>query len=213
VAKGDFGHNATISTRGFGSRQVRAMTVDFGLAIVASSDNEGRSRRAFYPKVTSGSSFTLGLGFISWGEREAFNRWMSRFMEAVSTGAARHGSMTVRVPSRNFVRVAVPEGPLEFGEGVGDMTYRTNVSFVGASDPVNVALGARMAGVSYFKGPGKHQVSRFFYPAGRQIGGSESLEGTLFDTSPSGSNSPIVVPAEDEAADPLDRHGIDEPGV
>lgn len=181
MAKGGFGYNAKISAPGFGSRRVRCDEIRWGIGIIASSDNEARSRRAFYSIVTVGSSYTATFAFRDWEEREAFTQWVSRFIRQVSSGRAEGGYMTFQCPSRNFYRTAVPDDVIEFGEGVNDMTYRVAMSFVGARDPLDLNLGKKMAGVSYFDGPKKNATSRYFYPAGRQVAGAESLDGTIFD--------------------------------
>lgn len=189
--KGRFGFNGTISARGYGTRRIRVTKLDFGLGIIASSDNEARNRRAFYPIVTTGSSFTMTLGFISWEERERFHEWMNTFMADLSSGRAKYGTQTIRCPARKFTRVAVPESEIEYGEGVTDVGYESAIGFCGASDPVDINLGSRQAGASYFKGPRKSEESRFFYPLGRQVAGAESLEGAIFDPDPVGTESAI----------------------
>ncbi len=182
MAQSEF--NGTINGRTAGSYRVRVMGIDYGLDIISSADSEARSRRAFYSITTSGSSFGLILGFISWAERERFNKWMSGFMTSVSEQRAKYGTVTVRVPKRNFVRVGVPEGDLEYGEGLTDMLYLVRLSFVGATNPVTSNLDSNGKGISYFKGPGSSQESSYFYPAGQQIKGAESLEEIIFDSAP-----------------------------
>lgn len=176
------GFNATISGKSAGSRNVRVLNIDYGIEIIASADSEGRSRRAFYPVVTDDSSFAVVLQFVSWAEREDFNKWMSKFMVNVSEGGAKYGTLTVRVPSRKFTRVGVPQGQLEFGEGWNDVAYTAQMTFVAASDPVEPSL--KDSDVSRFQGPGG--VGQAFYPAGNQIKGAGSLDAYLFDTAPSG---------------------------
>lgn len=180
---GNFG---SISAKGMGTRQVRVITLQRRLGIIASADSEAKSRRAFYPVVTTGSSFLMQIAFTSWEERERFNDWMLRYMRSVVNGTAASGVMTVRVPQRDFEKTAIPESDLEFGEGVTDVGYTLDLSFIGASDPVDLNLGQRMAGISYFKGPKGMQESRYFYPGGKQVKGAEQLDGTTFDPEASG---------------------------
>lgn len=184
--RGSFGHSGRISSRGVGGRDIRVTALDFGLGIIASSDSEARSRRAFYPVVTTGSSFSMTIVFISYEERGRFTRWMKDYMTSVAMGTATSGIMTIRVPSKNFVRTAVPETEIPFGEGVTDIGYEVTIGFKGASDPVNMNLSKKMAGISYFKGPTDDAESRYFYPAGRQVKGAEALDGSLFDADPTG---------------------------
>jgi len=156
----------------------------FGLGIIATSNDEARDRRGFYSIVTVGSSFTMGVGYTSWEEREAFNQWMRNFMESVASGTAKSGFMTISCPARNFYRTGVPDNDIVYGKGVRDVGYVTDLSFVGASNPLDLSLKQKMAGISYFKMPKKADAAaRYFYPAGRQVSGAEVLDGTIFDPS------------------------------
>lgn len=188
MAKGDSGLNGSISAAGYGTRKVRILTLQRRLGIISTADSEAKSRRAFYPIVTTGSSFTMSVGFISYEERERFNEWMSRFLRDTVNDIARSGVMTVRMPSRDLLRTCVLESDLNYGEGLTDMMYTLTMDFIGASDPVDLDLGTRMAGISYFRGPRGNQASRYFYPAGRQVAGAEQLDGTTYDSRSSGSD-------------------------
>lgn len=179
------GLNATIRTGKHGSYRVRAVGLGYGLGVIATQE-ESKQRRAFYPLVTTSSSFTITLAFVSWEERERFNKWMSNFMEKVVNGRGFHAAMEIRVPSRDFIRTAVPEGPIEYGEGVTDVGYEMSISFVGSSDPVDPSKGAKAAELAYFEMPGKkkgRQISKHFYPAGHQLAGTGDLDGAIFDHS------------------------------
>lgn len=197
-------YNGQISGPSAGLKKVRIDQIINGLDIIASADSEARSRRAFYPITTDGSSFSLVLSFISWEEREDFNRWMNRFMVAVSEGTAKNGIVTVRCPNRNFIRTGVPEGDLSYGEGVTDVGYKVNLSFVGAVDPTNADLTAKQQGASYYKGGANSAISKFFYPSGQQIKGAEAASDTTFGSTPDGAdftvnptiNKPHVLPGD-----------------
>lgn len=184
-ASGQF--NGQISGPSAGKRQIRAMDINYGITIVATSD-EARSRRAFYPLITTVPAFTLTVGFVSWEERERFNQWMSTFMTKISEGTVRDGSLTIRVPSRDFIRTCVVQGDLEYGEGVGDLAYTTTLSFIGASDPTDPTLGAKARGASYYQSAANDSVSQFFYPAAQQIKGAEAADSTTFGDTPDGAN-------------------------
>src|SRR4051812_9885073 len=107
MAKASGSYNGQISGPSAGLRQVRIEEIGTALGINASANSEARSRRAFYPVSTTQSSFRIVLAFVSWEEREQFSNWMRKFMVAVSEGTAKNGVLTVRCPSRNFVRVGV----------------------------------------------------------------------------------------------------------
>lgn len=187
-------YNGQISGPSAGVRKIRVMTIDFGLDIISSADSEGRSRRAFYPIDVEGSSFQISIGFISWEEREAFNQWMNRFMVSVSEGTAKNGVLTIRCPVRNFLRTAVPQGDLVYGEGVQDVAYTTTMTFEGAYDPTDPNLSAKKQGASYFKQAENSSVSRYFYPVGIQVSGAETADSTIFGSTPDGASFGTVLP-------------------
>lgn len=174
--------NATITSADFGSRQIRVTKISSPLNIVASADSEARSRRAFYPTTVDGSAFRLVLAFKSYAERESFNTWMNKFMVGVSEGSAKHGTMTVQVPSRKFIQVGVPQGEVEYGQGVLDVGYEMTLTFLGAKSPVNLSLSSKMAGVSYLQDARSNPKAQFFYPSSNQVKGAASLDGAIFDT-------------------------------
>lgn len=171
-----------ITTNGHGSRAVRVISIAYGLGII-STESEARSRRAFYPVVTTSSSFGMDIAFVSWEEREAFNQWLARWMRAVTTKAGTDGYMRIEVPGRRFTRTAVLDngsGPT-YGEAVTDVGYKVHLDFCGASDPIDSAIEIRRM-LSVFRLPDEgRKQARHFYPGGKQVKGAASLEGTLFD--------------------------------
>lgn len=187
MAKGDHGFNARISSEGIGSRRIRVTGLGIKIGIVSTSEGEARSRRSYYPVVTTSSSFTMQVAFVTYEERERFNTWIRGYLEDLSEGRARSGFMTVVIPFMDFMRTCVLETPLDYGEGLTDLGYVTEMGFIGASEPMDINLGPKARGVSYFKKASDDTTSRYFYPAGRQIKGAEALDGTIFDpNAPSG---------------------------
>lgn len=180
MAKGDYGFNAFIGSPGLGRRRIRVLDFTRKVSVI-SGESEAKNRRGFFAQMVTSSGFSITLAFVSYGERGQFNRWLSNYMQAVVDGTAANGYMTVAIPHYDFVQTCVPETDLDFGEGYKDGLYTTQIGFVGASDPINLDLGARMAGVSYFQMPTDNVTSKYFYPSGRQVSGAESLDGTIFD--------------------------------
>lgn len=211
MARGDYGFNGSVSAEGFGTKKIRIESIVFGLGIIANED-EARRRRVFYPVVTTGSSFTMTIAFISYDERTAWSSALQRFAEDTIDGILSSGVMTIRCPSRDFLRTAVldKDNQIEFGEGVGDMKYTADVSFCGASDPTNLDLSQRMAGISYFSGPKRDQQSQYFYPGGRQIKGAEDLDGAMFDPADTSGESFVAQPDNDRPGNdrPYDSSGL-----
>lgn len=181
MARGDYGYNGFLGSPGLGRRQIRVLEFTRKVSIIAGGEGEARNRRGFFAQMVTSSGFTMVVAFASYEERGQFNRWLGRYMESVVAGTAANGYMTVAIPYYDFVQICVPETDLDFGEGYKDGLYTTTLGFVGASDPIDLDLSARMAGVSYFQMPTDNVTSKYFYPAGRQVSGAESLDGTIFD--------------------------------
>lgn len=202
MAKGDYGFNCFIGAPGIGRRRVRVTRFVRKVNIIPGNEGEAKRRRSFSGVMVTASGFTIEIAFVSYEERGKFNRWLSKWMEDVVNNTSKTGVLTVSIPYYNFVQICVPETALEYGEGMGDMGYRLTMGFVGASDAINLDLGARMAGVSYFQQAESNTTSKYFYPAGKQVKGVESLDGTIFDTTPYGDISQPGRPGEDTGFGP-----------
>jgi hypothetical protein len=189
------GLNCRLTVGGYGVFLCRTLRLTFSLNIL-SNEGEAATRRAFYPWVTSGSSFDMAVIHKTWEEREVFNAWVKGYMDRVAANQRISGSMKIEVPARRFHRVGVCQGSLAFGDkwDAPNATRLTTLSFVGASEPISVAQGDT-AGTSYYKAPKvEAALGQHFYPSGRQVSGAESLEGTLFDATPT--EDPAVTRAD-----------------
>lgn len=196
------GFNCRLSVPGYGRTAVRTMELLYGVNIIPGSDvNEAGNRRVFYPLVTTSSSFGMVIVHTSRRDRNQFNEWLRGYMRAVTGNRRINASMKIEVPARRFVRRGICSGTLHYGESIGDLDsgstgqygqddpdtgrgfFQTVLDFVGASDPIS-ALGRRtVPAASYFIGPGGRKAQHFF-PAATQVSGRESLEGTIFDSTP-----------------------------
>lgn len=174
-------YNATLSTATEGSYDVWCSAIVKGISINA-AEGEASMRRVFYPQVITSSSFTAVLIFRSWRDRDQFDIWLSGFMTKVATGKGFQGSMKFDVPDLGFTRVAVPTGTIERGEGLTDVGYSMTLKFIGATDPTHPMVGSKKTGISYFRLPTRQkEVAKYFYPAGQQVRGAATFEGSLFD--------------------------------
>lgn len=175
------GYNGTLATADFGSYRVRCIDIGQGVNII-SSEAEGSTRKVFYPVVTTSSSFGMTIAFPTYEDRERFNKWMNGFMDKMAAGRGFRATMHITVPAREFTRDAVPTGPIQYGEGIRDVGYTTNLSFVGASEPLDINKSTRKVR-SYFQFPKKNRgTSKFFYPMGTQLTGLGELAGSIYDT-------------------------------
>lgn len=175
------GFNSILKVSGYGGRYIRATAISYGIEIRSSVDQEAANRRAFYPITTNESEFTVTIGHIDWAERERFNIWMSTYMHAVADNRQVQGYMFVHCPTRGFARIAVPKGTLNYGEALKDMAYSTTITFVGASDPLDLEQGVRHAGASFLQPLDDGSIETFFYPTGDQLFGDAKVDGALFD--------------------------------
>jgi hypothetical protein len=176
------GYNGRLTVSRYGSFLVRVMSLDTSVKIIA-SDEEAARRRAFYPFITVGSSFDMVIVHTGWEDREAFNKWVRGYAERVTNNESIGGTMLIEVPVRRFSRIAVPEFALTYGERLGDISYTTSMSFIGAKEPASAIGTNNVAGDSYVKSARIGQAtSKYFYPSGTQVAGAASLEGTIFDS-------------------------------
>lgn len=188
-------YNAMLSTKNFGKRGVRIVSITYGIDIIG-TEAEAAERTAYYPVAYDGSSFGISLAFMDWEEREKFSEWMRAYMEKVLSGHGFYASMTVNCPARDFVRVGIPQDQLEYGEGLTDVGYTVTLNFLGVTDPTDPNSSVLNSGVSYFKWPKKDTTTKYFYPASKQLAGAASLDGTIFDTAPDPSFVPNATVAD-----------------
>lgn len=179
------GYNCRLSVGGYGSRVCRAVVIQYDLKVIG-EDASAANRRAYYPVVVAGSSFDLQVIHKTYDEREAFNTWVRGYMEGIAANRRMSGAMKMECPARRLVRVGVVEGTLEYGLVWNEtLSYATTLAFVGSSEPLSALGGESVEGVSYFKTARVDAAtSATFYPTGSQVAGAESLEGTIFDTTP-----------------------------
>lgn len=196
-----YGFNGRLSVGGYGTYFCRIVEIGFGVKIL-SSEESAASRKAFYPLVTLGSSFTLYTIHNTTPERDNFNKWIRGYMEAVSSNKRISGTMRVEVPARRFVRVGVCSGTLQYGDAWNQTnSWTTSLDFVGASAPISAVGGAAVAGVTYYKNPTSSDPAlKHFYPSQAQVSGAETLDGALFNRDAPEALVYLDNPAQDRAA-------------
>ncbi len=173
------GFNTRLTARGYGSRLLRCVRLAHGVE-VGTQEDAAANGRALYPLNVVAPTFLVSAVFVDWAEREAFSRWAVDYMRRAATNQRVSGYLYVEVPARRFARYGVLAGPLVYGDVVGTVSYPCDLTFVGAQDPV----GASRA--SFYRAAAKDTVAApYFYPSGSQKAGAESLEGTLYDPTPS----------------------------
>lgn len=160
----DTGENATLTVAGYGTRSVLVETVAHGMSVVSSTD-DARNHRAFYTnKVTSGS-FDLAMAFLSHASYQSWSSWMMEYLRRLADGKL--GPMRVKVPRFSFDKIGVPNAAVPFGDTMGIIVYRTQMTFIGTSDPLDPSSYNET--VSQFRNAGKDEkIAPYFYPAGTQ---------------------------------------------
>lgn len=206
------GYNCRMSVSGYGSIYCRTVSITPALKII-SSDQKAHRHRAFYPFITSGSSFSMTLVHASHAERETFNRWITTYLNKVLANESIGGTVLVEVPSRLFSRVAVPEEVVaNYGETVGDISYQTDLTFKGAKEPLSAIGKDNVGGDSYIKAARNgNATSRYFYPTGTQVAGAAKADGVMFDRAA----APLpasAVPSMTDSANAVE-HGLTPSGL
>lgn len=178
------GANCTLSyTKGKVTKayRLRALTVSHGLVQVA-TESTGRTERAYYPHRRSQAKFDVTFALLGRPQINAkdseytrFNKWMADYMRFLLeqdefAAVAGFPQMTVSIPSRRFMRKAIPLGPLQFGEHVGSMLWVQPVTFETVYEPLDAAFA-----YSKFRAgdTDEDKNSRFFYPSNKLLGGSQ----------------------------------------
>lgn len=165
----DTGENATMQVAGYGTKSVLVESVAHGMSVV-SSDDSARNHRAFYTnKVTSGS-FDLAMAFLSHASYQAWATWMMEYLRRLADGKL--GPMRVKVPKFGFDKIGVPNASVPFGDTMGIVVYKTSMTFIGTSDPLDPSSYNET--VSQFRNAGKdEEIAPYFYPAGTQKAAGE----------------------------------------
>lgn len=171
----------TLSVAGYGIRQYRCVALDHGLD-VNSNEGQGRNRKAFYAQRMSESNFSIALVFTSYKQKEEFTRWMQSFIrQSASTPLAITNPMKVMVPARKFIKHGFPTSAIPYGDSVGTFFWVIEVNFEGVSakDYKPPAISQFSMITDFTK---VDQTTKYFYPAGEQLSGTQSAEDSIYAT-------------------------------
>lgn len=189
------GLNCTLSyADGGGARhgfRVRVEGVTHALVQVY-AESSGRNRRVMYPHRMSSGQFTLVLILSGQQERQALSSYLAGFAALLlSPGATAPSPMSVDVPSRNFSRSGIPLTGVEWGDHLGQVVFKPQVTFETAVEPLDadpdppVSVVPSVAAVS-------DGAVQYFYPFSTQLAG---------DQAPAGS---VLIPGVSSLPDPTD---------
>lgn len=130
--------NCWIIADGFGYKNVHAVTVVMGLSII-SDEYAARRHRTMHPWKQTSGSFTLEITHSNDEEYVSFNEWMKVYVERIINPDNNVvGPMRVVIESRNFDKLAIPAGGIEFGDRPQRFVKTQTIDFKGASDAIDL---------------------------------------------------------------------------
>lgn len=183
------GANSTLSFSKAGvnySLRARVYGVSHGFSVIA-TESSARKYRAFYPHQRAVDPFTVTFLAKGYPQLKQLMDYLQRFMVAVvDTGSV---SMTVNVPSRNFLRQGVPTGGILDMDQTGSALFRPQITFESVTDPLDtsipsvsrVALGSSSA----------DDAAKFFYPSSPSTNDPNARSDSFYDA------APVPVPSSD----------------
>jgi hypothetical protein len=136
-------------------------------------ESASRTRRAFYPHRLTSAQFALGIQLKGDEEYKSFSSWLASYADFilnVDLGFGEFPTMSVTIPSQNFMRFGVPLSGFEWGDKVGAMLWSPQVIFESAGEPLEFA--PRMSSLGNLGATVDKDV-RYFYPSGQQLSGTQ----------------------------------------
>lgn len=174
-------YNGYLTASGWGTLYVRVMTIGHGMSVISSGTAYSRGGRELY--LTRRTSGSFGATFLctSFQEYRDFGTWIKEYGQRLAVDAPTVGPVRVVCPSRNFDKVAVPNG-ITFGDRVDAVTYPISINFMGSRDPVSMTNEF----LSEYRDPeGSDDPSLpYYYPGGTQLSGTAKGVDSLFDVPP-----------------------------
>jgi len=159
------GFNCSLSVSGYGSRVVRATDISHGVDIATSQDDT-RDNSTLYTLNVTETPFVVTCIFKSMAERDAFADWLRGWAHAVSANRPVGGFITVRCPARRFVRTAVWESGITYGDAIGTFAYPLSLQFRAAEDPTSAIGATDVAGDSSVQAASRDTANApYFYPS------------------------------------------------
>lgn len=164
----------------FGYR-VRVRRLVKGYTMLA-EESQARTSRAFYPRRTAPSEFSIEIDLIGRWERISFNRYLmeyaSQVLEEVGTGEESI-QMKVVIPSRNFIRLGIPKEGVEFGTRLGEMVFSPRLVFETSREPLDWNADFDPSIVQADAAGMKSDATKYFYPTGTQLSGEDEATAIL----------------------------------
>lgn len=176
------GYNCSLSVTGYGARVVRINDINHGVDIDVAQDDT-RDDTTYYTLNVTDAPFAVTCIFKTLAERDSLSQWLRGWAAASSANRRVSGFMTVRCPARRFVRTAVWEGGVVYGDTVGTVSYTLTLTFRAAEDPTSAIGQTDVLGDSRFQAASRDTANApYFYPAYYANGASgDAPDGAIYD--------------------------------
>jgi hypothetical protein len=159
--------------------RVRCDMIVHGTQMVA-EESQARLRRAYYPHRVSTQQFGLKIILKGYAERRSFSNWLTAYATYALDPdlGGDYPTMSVSVPSYEFVHRGVPLTGYEYGDHVGSMIFNPTVMFEPAYEPWDKARPAVTRVEDAWRAFAKDDAIKYFYPFGTQLAGEDAPTGT-----------------------------------
>lgn len=169
------GENCTLSASGYGQVGVVVSSFSHGMEVIGSSD-QGRNRKAFYASARTSTAFSITILLGSDRTRYAlFVLWLKSYCDRLASPNGGVAPMRVRIPSRNFDRLAVPRSGIRFGDNMEEISRKLVINFIGARSPDDFANPIASQFVNTTDAD-----ARYFYPGGVLLTAADDIEDALY---------------------------------
>lgn len=188
------GENCLLTATGFTSLRVKVIGISYGMEVISSED-EGRSYRAYYPHEVIDSSFSIRIKTKTYAEHKGIVSWLTDYGRFRQRPDGNVGAMRVLVASRRFDRIGIPTAArgtsIQHGNpGVARAHgMEIGLDFVGTKDPVKGVNASK-----YLPPTSGGLTSAYFYPSDNALSGDQAGEDLLYDQKRSIGEVPNVTP-------------------
>lgn len=166
------------------SFSTRCVGVGHGFEVIF-TESHARQYRAFYPHQRALSPFVIKLDLIGYAEAKSVMDFLRGYIKALMTSA--DTSITVSVPSRNFLRKGVPIGGVVDTDRTGSNVFQPGIVFESVTDPLdtrifttvgpNASVSTVDLGIS-----AQDDAAKFFYPPSAAVNDPNAKGETLYDS-------------------------------
>ncbi len=167
------------------SMKLRCRGIRHGFSVIA-DESTGRKYRAFYPHQRAVDPFSITLELAGYAQYQGVMQWLIGYMNSVVNAGS--VSMTVSVPSRNFLRQGVPTGGVMDMDQTGSNLFLPTIAFASVTDPLDTSV-PQVAGVDLGSTPAD-DAAKFFYPVSASTNDPNATADSFYDSAPTPSPAP-----------------------